>query len=105
MKIAFASKVATFHWALQVAAGLGHCLALTPEGVLYSWGWNAAGCLGLGEPGRHQHDVSTPTQVHPSKILLHHDLCAFMNYCCELSSLSAMLLIKISIFTMVVAFM
>ncbi|KAK9831040.1 hypothetical protein WJX74_000897 [Apatococcus lobatus] len=48
----------------KVAAGLAHCLALTPDGLLYSWGWNAAGCLGLGEPGRHQHDVSRPTQVY-----------------------------------------
>ncbi len=48
---------------LQVAAGLGHCLALTSDGLLYTWGWNAAGCLGLGEPGKQPHDIGSPTQV------------------------------------------
>ena len=31
-----------------VAAGLGHTVACTDSGDVYSWGWNADGQLGLG---------------------------------------------------------
>lgn len=30
---------------LQVAAGLGHCLAVIADGSAVSWGWNSAGAL------------------------------------------------------------
>ena len=33
---------------LQVAAGLGHSLAIDQSGGLISWGWNSAGQLGRG---------------------------------------------------------
>lgn len=33
----------------QVAAGLGHSLAVMSEGACAAWGWNAGGQLGLGE--------------------------------------------------------
>ncbi len=32
-----------------VAAGLGHTVACTDSGDVYSWGWNADGQLGLGD--------------------------------------------------------
>jgi len=33
----------------RVAAGLGHTVACTDSGDVYSWGWNADGQLGLGD--------------------------------------------------------
>ena len=33
---------------VRVAAGGAHALAVTADGVLYSWGWNKYGQLGLG---------------------------------------------------------
>ncbi|KFM23122.1 putative E3 ubiquitin-protein ligase HERC3 [Auxenochlorella protothecoides] len=47
----------------KVTAGLGHCLALTPCGQLYSWGWNGAGQLGLGA-GEAAEVVATPQLVY-----------------------------------------
>ena len=32
-----------------VAAGLGHTVACSDSGDVYSWGWNADGQLGLGD--------------------------------------------------------
>jgi len=34
---------------IGVAAGLGHTVACTDSGDVYSWGWNADGQLGLGD--------------------------------------------------------
>jgi alpha-tubulin suppressor-like RCC1 family protein len=43
----------------QVMMGMYFTIALTRCGVLYSWGWNHAGQLGLG----HTHDESLPQEV------------------------------------------
>ncbi len=32
---------------LQVAAGLGHCLAVIADGSAVSWGWNSAGAAAV----------------------------------------------------------
>jgi alpha-tubulin suppressor-like RCC1 family protein len=44
---------------VQVAAGSEHCGAIDSSGVLYMWGWNEHGNLGLG----HCNDVNLPTPV------------------------------------------
>lgn len=44
----------------SVAAGLGHCLAVTVEGEVLAWGWNGGGQLGLGPTFRHTDCVPTP---------------------------------------------
>jgi alpha-tubulin suppressor-like RCC1 family protein len=44
---------------VQVACGARHTLALTQDGILYSWGYGKFGQLGLG----HKRDMDTPTQV------------------------------------------
>ena len=49
--------------ALQVSGGLGHVLALASSGRLFSWGWNAAGQLGLGSTFANEDIVSEPCQV------------------------------------------
>ena len=43
-------SVITFQFA-KVACGAAHCMAITPEGRLYSWGWNEHGQCGLGDVG------------------------------------------------------
>lgn len=48
-----------FH--VQVAAGLGHCLALARDGRVFSWGWNSAGQLGLGHTAANNDVVSMPS--------------------------------------------
>jgi alpha-tubulin suppressor-like RCC1 family protein len=47
-----------------VAAGLGHNLGMASEGTVMSWGWNAAGQLGLGEAHAGEQVVPNPTAVY-----------------------------------------
>lgn len=47
------------NWA-QVACGKEHTLALTDGGILYAWGANELGQLGLG----HTKPVDRPTRIH-----------------------------------------
>ena len=49
-------------WVPQVAAGLGHCMAASKGGDLYSWGWNAGNQLGLG-PTEGSQVVALPTKL------------------------------------------
>ena len=53
---------------VQVAAGLGHNLAVSLDGKVLSWGWNAGSQLGLGPEFARQQVVHFPRQVsvlHP----------------------------------------
>lgn len=45
---------------IQIACGLEHSIALTNDGVLYAWGSNKEGQLGLG--------THTVTEIKPKKI-------------------------------------
>jgi alpha-tubulin suppressor-like RCC1 family protein len=47
----------------RMAAGLGHCVAVTGGGNLLAWGWNCAGQLGLGGPGEEADVVTTPRLI------------------------------------------
>ena len=49
---------------VDIAAGYAHCLALSSEGVLYSWGLNAKQELGLGEGHRRVKMCSAPMKVN-----------------------------------------
>lgn len=44
---------------VQVACGMDHCLALTQEGVLFAWGANRAGQLGLDNFGKERDGANT----------------------------------------------
>ena len=50
---------------VQIACGLRHCLALTQDGKLYSWGHNKAGQLGLPKSALH---MSRDWIIHPSRV-------------------------------------
>lgn len=51
------------HLCVQVAAGLGHNLAVSLDGKVLSWGWNAGSQLGLGPEFARQQVVHFPRQV------------------------------------------
>ena len=48
------------HTVVQIACGANHCLALLNNGVLYSWGDNENGQLGIGTVGEVQF---TPQEI------------------------------------------
>lgn len=47
----------------QIVSGYSHCLALTDEGLLYSWGANTYGQLGTGNKSNHL----SPVQIMADK--------------------------------------
>ena len=58
----------------QVAAGLGHCLAVASSGEVFAFGWNSAGQLGLGDSQRAQETIAMPSPIfgipaHPAAII------------------------------------
>ena len=56
-------STAHVHLCVQVAAGLGHTLAVSLDGRVLSWGWNAGSQLGLGPEFARQQVVHFPRQV------------------------------------------
>ena len=53
----------------SLACGWNHTLALTPNGFVFAWGFNASGQLGIGNFA----DRSTPELI---KVLLEHRICS-----------------------------
>ena len=60
-----------------VAAGLGHTVACTDSGDVYSWGWNADGQLGLGDDqSRGEPELVSHAQLQDVHI---DQVCALLN--------------------------
>ncbi|KAE9602763.1 putative regulator of chromosome condensation 1/beta-lactamase-inhibitor protein II [Lupinus albus] len=58
----------SIHFISQVAGGWRHSMALTSSGLLFGWGWNKCGQIGVGD----NFDRSSPMQVnfpHEEKIV------------------------------------
>ena len=53
---------------MAIAAGVEHSLALTREGVVWTWGWTAAGVLGTGITCDQALDAGCPS-AHPAPVV------------------------------------
>jgi len=70
LNIPFYGQFRSLRLFAQVAAGLGHTVAATKDGSLFSWGWNAGNQLGLG-PKESSQVVTLPYKVD-MKVQIHH---------------------------------